>query len=452
MVERADVVLVGGQVATNNAIHECDVAITDGLISAIGRPADVLAARVIDCRGLTLLPGVIDSHVHFREPGLTEREDLESGSRAAVLGGVTTVFEMPNTLPATTSKEQLAEKLALARGRMHCDYAFYIGATHENIPELPDLESMPGCAGIKVLMGTSSGPLLVEDDESIRAILNGARRRVAFHAEDEYRLRERAGLRIDGDVHSHAVWRDEATALLATRRLLVLAHETGKRVHVVHVTTASEIELLRSHKDIATIEVTPHHLTFAAPECYERLGTLVQINPPIREARHRDALWRGIVDGTVDVVGSDHTPQLLSEKMRAYPQSTPGMPGVQTLVPLLLNQVSEGRLSLARFIELTSAAPARIFDIAGKGRIAVGYDADLTIVDLKHRQVISDAWIASRVGWTAYAGMTVMGWPVGAFVRGQQVMWENELIERGRGNPVRFGGAEAQNARLASTG
>jgi dihydroorotase len=287
-------------------------------------------------------------------------------------------------------------------------------------------------------MGISSGPLLVADDASIRIILKGLRRRAAFHCEDEPRLRERASLRIAGDVHSHRVWRDDVTAIRATKRLIALAQETGKRVHVVHVSSAQEMEFLRSHKDIASVEVTPHHLTFAAPECHDRLGALPQINPPIREVVHRDGLWRGINDGTVDIIGSDHSPQLLSDKKKPYPMSASGMPGVQTLVPLLLNYVNAGRLSLARFIALTSAGPARVFGIEGKGRIAVGYDADLTVVDLKREMTIADDWIASRVRWTPYAGTKVKGWPVGTFVRGHQVMWEGDVIASGRGEPIRF--------------
>ena len=436
--KRPEFVLSGGTVVSPAGVETCDIAMAGGRIAAIGDLAGLPAENVIDCRGLTVLPGVIDSHVHFREPGLTEHEDIESGSRAAVLGGVTTVFEMPNTDPPTTSKALLADKVARAHHRMHCDFAFYIGATHDNIPELRELERLPGCAGVKVLMGTSSGSLLVEDDESIREILRTVRRRVAFHSEDEYRLRERIGECIEGDVRSHSVWRDEVSALLSTRRLIALARETGQRIHIVHVTTAEEIEFLAAHKDIASVEATPHHLTFAEPESYDRLGTLVQINPPIRDATHRAMLWRGVAEGVVDIVGSDHGPQSLDAKARPYPASAPGMPGVQTLVPIMLDSVNAGRISLMRFADLTSAGPARLFNIARKGRIAVGYDADLTIVDLKREETIANSWIASRVGWTPYDGMRVKGWPVGTFLRGRRVMWEGGLLAPGQGEAVQF--------------
>ena len=241
-------------------------------------------ARRSTAKGLHVLPGVIDTQVHFREPGLTQKEDLETGSRWAVLGGVTAVFEMPNTNPLTTSAEALADKVARGHHRMHCDFAFYVGGTRENTKDLAELERLPGCCGVKVFMGSSTGSLLVEDDEGVRNVLKHIRRRAAFHSEDEYRLNERKGARIEGDPRSHPVWRDEITALQCTQRLVALARETGKRIHVLHVTTAQEMEFLAAHKDVASVEVTPHHLTLAAPDCYERLGTLAQMNPPVRDA------------------------------------------------------------------------------------------------------------------------------------------------------------------------
>jgi dihydroorotase len=287
-------------------------------------------------------------------------------------------------------------------------------------------------------MGSSTGSLLVEDDDGVRNVLANIRRRAAFHSEDEYRLNERKGARIEGDPRSHPVWRDEITALQCTQRLVALARETGKRIHVLHVTTAQEIAFLAAHKDVASVELTPHHLTMAAPECYERLGTLAQMNPPVRDATHRAALWRGLDQGVVDVLGSDHAPHTRDEKAKPYPASPSGMTGVQTLVPLMLDHVNAGRLTLARFVDLTSAGPNRLFGIANKGRIAVGYDADFTVVDLKRRETITNAKVGSRAGWTPYDGLTVTGWPVGTIVRGQRVMWEGEIVTPGRGEAMRF--------------
>jgi dihydroorotase len=414
------------------------VGIRAGRIAALGDLGQATAGEIFDARGLTVLPGVIDSQVHFREPGLEWKEDLESGSRAAVLGGVTAVFEMPNTNPLTTGAEALADKVARGHHRMHCDFAFYVGGTRENTRDLAELERLPGCCGIKVFMGSSTGSLLVEDDDGVRNVLEHIRRRAAFHSEDEYRLNERKGTRIDNDPRSHPVWRDEITALQCTQRLVALSRETGKRIHVLHVTTAQEMEFLAAHKDVASVELTPHHLTLAAPECYERLGTLAQMNPPVRDAAHRAALWRGLDHGVVDVLGSDHAPHTRDEKARPYPASPSGMTGVQTLVPLMLDHVNAGRLTLARLVDLTSAGPNRLFGIANKGRIAVGYDADFTVVDLKRRETITNAKVGSRAGWTPYDGVTVTGWPVGTIVRGQRVMWEGEIVAPGRGEAMRF--------------
>lgn len=433
-----DLLLKGGAVATPAGIAVADIGVTGGRIRAIGDLSAASAGEVVDATGLHILPGVIDTQVHFREPGLEQKEDLETGSRAAVMGGVTGVFEMPNTIPQTTNPSALEDKIARATASMHCDFAFYVGGTHDNVKDLPELERLPGAAGIKVFIGSSTGSLLVPDDDGVRNILKVIRRRAAFHCEDEPRLQERKGLRVPGDASSHPVWRDEIAALTATRRLVNLARETGARVHVLHVTSAEEMDFLADARDVASVEVTPHHLTMAAPECYERLGTLAQMNPPVREARHRDGLWAAIANGVVDVLGSDHAPHTLEEKSKPYPESPSGMTGVQTLVPLMLDHVAAGRLTLERFIDLTSAGPARLFGIAGKGRIVVGYDADFTVVDLKRRATITNGWIASRAQWTPYDGKEVTGWPVGTFVRGRKVMWEGELTGPSDGQPIRF--------------
>ncbi|TAK47172.1 MAG: dihydroorotase [Xanthobacteraceae bacterium] len=438
MSETCDLLLSSGTVVNHDGEGVRDVAIANGRIAAIGQLSGMRAAETIDCRGLHILPGIIDTQVHFREPGNTHKEDLETGSRAAVLGGVTAVFEMPNTSPLTTSEQTFNDKVARAHRRMHCDFAFYVGGTRDNAEELARLERLPACAGVKVFMGSSTGTLLVEDDEGLRQILKAIRRRAAFHAEDEYRLKERANLRIEGDPRSHPVWRDETAALMATERLIRLAREAGKRVHVLHVSTKQEIAFLRDHKDIASVETTPHHLTLAAPDCYERLGTLAQMNPPVRDASHRDGIWQGVAQGIVDVLGSDHAPHTLAEKAKAYPASPSGMPGVQTLVPTMLDHVNAGRLTLMRFVDLMCAGPARLFQIAGKGRIAAGFDADLTVVDLKRTETIRNSWIASRVGWTPYDGVKVMGWPVGTFVRGARVMWQGEVLAPATGEAIRF--------------
>jgi dihydroorotase len=438
MAETYDLILKGGTVVNQDGEGLRDIGIRGGRFAAIGDLSLASAGETVDCRGLHLLPGVMDTHVHFREPGLTHKEDLESGSRGAVLGGVTAVFEMPNTIPPTTDAAALADKVKRAHHRMHCDFAFYVGATRENTRDLGELERLPGACAVKVFMGSSTGTLLIDDDEGVRAVLKAINRRAAFHSEDENRLRERMDLRVEGDPRSHPVWRDAQAALICTQRLIRLAHETGKRVHVLHVTSKDEAIFLAGHKDVATAEATPAHLTLAAPDCYEKLGTLAQLNPPIRDAAHRAGLWNAIAQGVIDNIGSDHSPHTREEKAQVYPKTHSGMTGVQSLVPVMLDHVNAGRLSLQRFVDLTSAGPSRVFGIANKGRIAVGYDADVTVVDLKRRETITDAWTASRAGWTPYNGMTVTGWPVGTVIRGQKVMWDGSLGAASQGETVRF--------------
>ncbi|BBE70632.1 dihydroorotase [Oharaeibacter diazotrophicus] len=440
MADLYDLVLKNGTVVNHDGVGVRDVAVSGGRIAGLGSFPPSAAEETIDCTGLTILPGVIDTQVHFREPGATHKEDLETGSRAAVMGGVTAVFEMPNTNPLTTTAERLADKVAAGTDRMHCDFAFWVGGTRGNVADIPELERLPGAAGIKVFMGSSTGDLLVEDDAGVAAILGATRRRAAFHSEDEFRLRARKDERVPGDPSSHPVWRDAEAALTCTRRLVRIAREQGARIHVLHISTGDEIDFLRDHKDLVSCEVTPHHLTLT-DEAYGRLGTLVQMNPPVRSAAHRDRIWWGLSQGIADILGSDHAPHTLEEKAKPYPDSPSGMTGVQTLVPVMLDHVAAGRLSIERFVDMTSAGPARLFGIAGKGRIAVGYDADFTVVDLKRRETVTNAWIASRAGWTPYDGVTVTGWPVGTVVRGRRVMWEGELTGPSAGRPVCFGEA-----------
>jgi len=439
MAATFDCVVKGGVVATPGGLEEVDIGIANGRIAALGQLRAGSAAEALNCRGLHVLPGVIDTQVHFREPGLEHKEDLSTGTAAAALGGVTAVFEMPNTKPPTTGEAEFAEKCRRAHGRAWVDIAFYIGATQDNAGDLARLERLPGCAGVKVFMGSSTGNLLVADDADIQRVLANGTRRVAVHAEDEMRLRQRYTIVAGGaDPGRHADWRDAETAVSATHRLLRLAEATRRRVHVLHVSTAEEIALLAEHRDLVSVEVTPQHLTLQAPDCYDELGTFAQMNPPIRDGRHREALWRAVADGIVDCIGSDHAPHTREEKKQPYPQSPSGMPGVQTLLPIMLDHVARGRLSLQRLIDLTSAGPARLFGLAGRGRIAVGYSADLSVVDLKQRRMITHRWIASRCGWTPFDGMTVTGWPLATVVRGRIVMRDGALQGEPCGVLLRF--------------
>jgi dihydroorotase len=433
-----DLLIRGGTVATPNGIASADVGVIDGRIAAIGSFPNAPSAEIFEARGLHVLPGAIDSQVHFREPGNAHKEDLETGSRAAVLGGVTAVFEMPNTNPPTTDRAAIDDKLARAKNRMHCDYAFYVGATPGNIAELAALERLPGVCGVKAFLGSSTGSLLLNNPADIFAALKSGHRRMAVHSEDEDRLIARKSYAQSGKPETHPVWRDAEAARASTERVLALAKQAGRRLHVLHVTTGDEIPLLAAAKDFATAETTPQHLTLSAPDCYERIGAYAQMNPPIRDESHRQALWQAVREGVIDVIGSDHAPHTREEKDKTYPDTPSGMPGVQTLVTVLLDHVSKGNMSLERFVDLTAHGPQRIFGLSGKGRIARGWDADFTIVDMNHSRKIENGWIASRCGWTPFDGMTTKGWALATVLRGRFVMREFALTDASQGQPLRF--------------
>ena len=438
MSETFDLLIRGGTVATPNGIAPADVGVIAGKIAAIGSFAHAKAREVFEAKGLHVLPGAIDSQVHFREPGNEHKEDLETGSLAAILGGVTGVFEMPNTAPPTTTRAAIEDKLARAKDRMHCDYAFYVGATPANVGALAELERLPGVCGVKAFLGSSTGSLLLNHPDDILAALKAGHRRMAVHSEDEDRLIARKSFAERGKPETHPVWRDTEAARASTERVLGLAKQAGRRLHVLHVTTGDEIPLLAAAKDFATAETTPQHLALSAPDCYERLGTYAQMNPPIRDESHRLALWKAVREGVIDVIGSDHAPHTREEKDKTYPDTPSGMPGVQTLVTILLDHVNKGDMSLERFVDLTASGPQRIFGLAGKGRIACGYDADFTIVDMGLTRTIENKWIASRCGWTPFDGMKTKGWAVASVLAGKIVVRDFALTGKATGKPLRF--------------
>ena len=440
MTQIYDKILKNGIVVLPEGTIQTDIAIKDQKIVDIGDMGRANAAEIIDCKGLHILPGVIDTQVHFREPGMEHKETLETGMMAAAMGGVTAVFEMPNTAPLTTSPEALQDKINRASKAAWTDFAFYFGGTAENAKHLAEWENLKGVCGIKIFMGSSTGDLLVASDEDVAAVLSNGKRIVAVHAEDEMIMRENK-IKILGDSHDvkmHPVWRSAAGCLSATTRLVNIARKYGRRIHVLHITTAEEMEFLAKNKDIASVEVLANHLTLHAPDCYQSLGTLAQQNPPVREKHHQDALWRAIENGTVDILGSDHAPHTLQEKALEYPASPSGTPGVQTFVPIMLNHINNGKLTLERFVDLVCYGPHRLHQIASKGRIARGYDADFTIIDLKKQMTITNAQQKSKAGWTPFDGMRVTGWVSKTIIRGHIVMQDDELIGKPIGQPVEF--------------
>jgi dihydroorotase len=387
-----------------------------------------------------VLPGLIDSHVHLRDPGDPAIESIPTGTKGAVLGGLTAVFDMPNTSPSITNAAQTEWKREYVERVAWCDMGLYVGGTKTNIPELASLEAEPGICAVKVFAGSSTGDLMVEDDEHLEMLMRAGRRRISFHSEDEYRLQARKPMFKSGDPYrSHMEWRDVECAFLGTRRLMALARKTGRPAHILHVSTEEELEYLKDFRDVATVEVLVNHLTQVAPDCYDRLGGFGVMNPPIRDQRHMDAAWRAVADGTVDTIGSDHAPHPYAVKLKPWPDCPAGLTGVQTLVPIMLDHVNAGRLSLARMVDLMCAGPARVYGAVGKGRLAAGYDADFTLVDMKASRVIENKWIASPCGWTPFDGMRVAGWPMATIVRGRVVMREDEVLGEPAGRLVRFG-------------
>ncbi len=434
-----DLLIRGGDCVLPWGQARLDVGVRDGRIAAIGAPAGATADEVIDAAGLHVLPGLIDPHVHLRDPGDPAVETIPTGTRAAVLGGLTAVFDMPNTTPAITDAEQVAWKQGYAGSNSYCDIGLYVGGTKTNTEMLPELETLPGVCAVKVFAGSSTGTLMVEDDESLERVMRAGRRRIAYHSEDEFRLQARRSLFKSGDPYSsHMEWRDEECAFLGTRRLMALARRTGRPAHILHVSTAQELEYLKAYRDIATSELLVNHLTQWAPDVYDRLGGFGVMNPPIRGRAHYEAAWAAVRDGTTDTIGSDHAPHPRAAKHKPWPEVPAGLTGVQTLVPVMLDHVNAGRLTLGRLVDLMCAGPARVYGAVGKGRMAAGYDADFTLVDMGRQRTIEDDWIASPCGWTPFAGMSVRGWPVTTIVRGQAVMREDEVLGPPRGRLVSF--------------
>jgi len=437
MSDNFSLIIKNGSCYIDGKLTQTDIGLSGNKIKKIGK-IELNSSKVYDATDKVVLPGIIDTQTHFREPGSTDVEDLESGSRAAVLGGVTSLFEMPNTNPPTSNLVEFDKKLQLAKNRMHSNYAFYFGATPDNIEQLSKLKDVEGCCGVKLFAGSSTGKLLVDKEADIEKVISNSDRVVSIHSEDEEILNLRKKFIKEGDVHSHPEWRNTECAISSTRRVVKIAERYNKKIHVLHVTTKEEVDFLAMHKKNVTFEITPQHLTLYAPDCYDKLGTYAQMNPPLRTKEHYDRLWVAIKNNIVDVLGSDHAPHSKENKNKNYPNTPSGMPGVQTIFPIMLDHVNNGKLTLEQLIKLMCENPCKIFGIKNKGYLKEGYDADLTIADMDKEVTIKDEMIASKCGWTPFNNHKVKGFPVGTIVNGNLVMSDGKVIAEYKGTPLKF--------------
>ena len=437
MSDNFSLIIKNGACYIDGKLTKTDIGLSGNKIKKIGK-IELNSSKVYDATDKVVLPGIIDTQVHFREPGSTDAEDLESGSRAAVLGGVTALFEMPNTNPPTSNLVEFDKKLQAAKNRMHSNYAFYFGATPNNTDQLAQLKDVEGCCGVKLFAGSSTGNLLVDKEADIEKVISSSDRIVSIHSEDEDIIKLRKKFIKKGDVHSHAEWRNVEVAMSSTRRVVKIAERYNKKIHVLHVTTREEVDFLAMHKKNVTFETTPQHLTMYAPDCYDKLGTYAQMNPPLRTKEHYDRLWVAIKNNIVDVLGSDHAPHLKENKDKEYPNTPSGMPGVQTIFPVMLDHVNNGKLSLQQLINLMCENPCKIFGIKNKGFIKEGFDADLTIADMNKEVTIKNEMIASKCGWTPFNNYKVKGFPVGTIVNGHLVMSDGKVVSESKGTPLKF--------------
>ena len=432
-----DLIIKNGKCYIDKDLKDQDIAIKEGKIIEIGK-INKEAKEILDAKDLLVLPGCMDTQTHFREPGSTDTEDLHTGSRAAIVGGITSVFEMPNTNPPTANKKEFQRKLDLAKNRMYCNYGFYFGATPDNANELADLKDLEGCCGIKLFAGSSTGNLLVQHEKDIEIVFKNSSKVVAVHSEDEEILNRNKKLIKDGDVHSHPIWRSVECAISSTRRIVKIAERYKKKAHILHVTTKDEIDFLSQHKGNITFEITPQHLTIYAPDCYNKLGTYAQMNPPIRDKSHYDRLWYGVKNNLNDTIGSDHAPHLKINKDKTYPNSPSGMPGVQTLMPIMLNHINDEKLTLEQLMNFVCENPVEIFGIENKGFIKEGFDADFTIIDMNKKILIKNENIESKCGWSPFEGIEFKGTPVSTIIAGKIKMKNGKILGEPEGKPISF--------------
>ena len=431
------ILIKNGSLVSSSKIEKKDLLIEKGKIALIGNIDDLNYDLVIDAKNKHVLPGVIDPQVHFRDPGLTHKEDLETGSFAAAAGGVTTFFEMPNTKPATTTLEKLKLKYEDAAQKSIVNFSFFLGATTDNINEIKKLDDS---CGLKIFMGSSTGDLLVDNDKALEEIFSNCNKIIAVHAEDEKTLIESEKYIVGSDFTNHTKARPVLAAVKATQKAIKYALKYKKRLHVLHLSTAEEVEIIRKYKSTGLIscETTPQHLLMQAPDIYKNIGSYAQMNPPIRSRRHREELWKGLLDGTISCIATDHAPHTIQEKELPFGQAPSGMPGVETSLTLMLNEVHKNKISLQQVVKLMSENPAKLYKLKNKGFLNKGFDADITIVDMNLTKKILNENIKSKCGWTAFNGYETTGWPITTIVNGNIVFNNDKLITDVKGKKVEF--------------
>ena len=432
-----DLIIKNGSCFMEGNLKKHDIGVKNGKITDIGDLQKEKSKDLIEAKDKIVLPGLIDTQVHFREPGSVDAEDLHSGSRAAIVGGITSVFEMPNTNPPTTNFEEFKKKINIGK-KMYCNHAFYFGATAENYKILENLKDLEGCCGIKLFAGSSTGNLLVDKEGDIEKVFKHSSKVVAVHSEDEEILKLRKKLIEIGNVNTHPVWRNEEVAISSTRKIVKIAKRLNKKAHILHVTTKEEVDFLSQNKGNITFEITPQHLTMYAPDCYDKLGTYAQMNPPIRDKSHYDRLWYAIRNNYNDTIGSDHAPHLKINKDKPYPDSPSGMPGVQTILPVMLNHMNDGKIKLNQIVKFLCENPVKIFGIKNKGNIKKDFDADLTIVDLNKVIEIKNENIESKCGWSPFNGQKFKGTPIYTIIGGDIKMQDGKIIGKPTGKPLSF--------------
>jgi len=431
------ILIKNGLIVNSQEITQKDIFINNGQIETIDSNIELECDKIIDASGLHIMPGGIDPQVHFREPGLTHKETIETGARSAVAGGITTFFEMPNTTPATITKKLLDEKYEIAKKTSVANYSFFLGATPDNFSEI---ENMKGNCGLKIFMGSSTGDLLVDSEKALDSIFKVCNKIIAVHAEDEMILNQVAQQNKGTKFTDHPNMRPVEAAVAATQKAINCALKYEKRLHILHLSTAEEVKILRKYKstNLITAETTPQHLLLHAPDIYEKIGSFAQMNPPIREKYHQDELWAGLIDGTINCIATDHAPHTLEEKFLPFGQAPSGMPGVETSLPLMLNHSHTSNIDIKDIVKWMCENPAIIYKIKNKGFIKEGYDADITIVDINKEKIISGKNMQSKCGWSAFDGKNIKGWPIITIVNGNVVYENGQINNQFLGHQVEF--------------